>query len=124
MSAVLTVDPALAEPPYEQIRAQITSFIEQGLLAPGDRLPPVRRLAVELELAASTVARAYRELEANGLTVSRRGAGTTVAEHPANLDTQERELRLDAELQGFAKRLKVRGYKADEIAAAYARFSG
>jgi putative molybdopterin biosynthesis protein len=51
-----------------------------GKLTPGERLPSIRELAEELELDAGTVARAYRELEAEGVIVSRRGSGSFIAE--------------------------------------------
>jgi Predicted transcriptional regulators len=73
------VDPGSPTPPYEQIRAQIATMIEAGALPAGTQLPPIRQLAADLGLAANTVARAYRELEAGGWVVSRVRHGTTVA---------------------------------------------
>lgn len=69
-------DPAA---PFEQLERQLTARIEDGSLGPGDRLPPVRRLAEDLGLAAATVARAYRDLEARGLLDTRGRSGTFVA---------------------------------------------
>jgi DNA-binding transcriptional regulator YhcF (GntR family) len=79
------VDTAAPVPPYEQIRAQLAALITTGRLPEGDRLPTVRQLAADLGLAAGTVARAYRELEAASLIRTRRGAGTRVAPLPAEL---------------------------------------
>jgi DNA-binding transcriptional regulator YhcF (GntR family) len=76
---VLSVDPASGAPPYEQLRRQVVEQVAAGMLRPGARLPPVRRLAEELGLAAGTVARAYRELEAAGVVETRGRAGTVVA---------------------------------------------
>ena len=73
------VDPRSPVPPYEQVRAQLAALIGVGELAAGARLPTVRPLAADLDLAVNTVARAYRELEAAGLVVTRRRAGTSVA---------------------------------------------
>ena len=78
MSAGITVDLRSAIPPYEQIRSQISSLVALGALAPGTRLPTVRSLAADLGIAAGTVARAYKELEAGGLVDSRRRGGTVV----------------------------------------------
>ena len=75
----LTVDVGAAEPPYEQVRAQLAGLIARGALAEGDRLPTVRALAADLGIAVNTVARAYKELEAEGLVTTGRRAGTTVA---------------------------------------------
>jgi len=83
----VSVDVTLAEPPFEQVRAQLAGLIGSGRLLPGDRLPTVRALAADLGLAANTVARAFKELEAAGLVETRRRAGTVVAsgEHTADV---------------------------------------
>ena len=65
-------------PPYEQIRSQIAALVHSGALAEGDRLPTVRALAADLGVAAGTVARAYTELETDGLVEGRRRFGTVV----------------------------------------------
>jgi DNA-binding transcriptional regulator YhcF (GntR family) len=65
--------------PFEQIRAGVVAAIDAGELGPGDRLPTVRALADELGLAPNTVARAYRELEADGVVETRGRHGTRVA---------------------------------------------
>lgn len=75
----LSVDPAAATPPYEQIRAQIAERARSGELPTGLRLPTVRALAEELGLAAGTVARAYRELEADGVVETHGRRGTLIA---------------------------------------------
>ncbi len=80
MSTHISVDLEAATAPYEQIRSQIASLINLGELAAGSKLPTVRALATDLGVAAGTVARAYKELEAEGLISSRRRAGTIVNE--------------------------------------------
>lgn len=79
MNAGISVDLRSATPPYEQIRSQISSLIATGTLTAGSRLPTVRSLAADLGIAAGTVGRAYKELEAAGLIESRRRNGTVVA---------------------------------------------
>ena len=79
MNAAISVDLRSATPPYEQIRSQISSLIATGALPMGSRLPTVRSLAADLGIAAGTVGRAYKELEAAGLIESRRRNGTVVA---------------------------------------------
>jgi len=66
--------------PSEQIRDQVAGLITTGALARGDRLPSVRQLAADLQVAPGTVAKAYRALEAGGLIVSRAGAGSRVSD--------------------------------------------
>lgn len=86
----LTVDLSAAEPPYEQVRAQLAGHIAAGSLRQGDRLPTIRALAGDLGVATGTVARAYRELEAAGLVTTRRRTGTVVAGAPAPTEEAQR----------------------------------
>jgi GntR family transcriptional regulator len=76
---VIRVEPVSAVPPYEQVRRQIADLIMHGTLPAGSKLPPVRQLAADLGVANGTVARAYQQLEAAGLVITRRAAGTRVA---------------------------------------------
>src|SRR4051794_5197666 len=76
---MVTLDPGSAVPPYEQIREQLRAQVASGELAAGTKLPTVRRLAADLGLAANTVARAYRELEALGVIETRGRAGSVVS---------------------------------------------
>ncbi|NUR17756.1 MAG: GntR family transcriptional regulator, partial [Dermatophilaceae bacterium] len=78
-AADIVIDPESRESPFEQVRSQLEARIRDGRLMPGDRLPTVRGLAVRLGLAANTVARAYKLLEAAGLVETHSRAGTTVA---------------------------------------------
>jgi GntR family transcriptional regulator len=79
---MLVVDPGSPVPPYEQLREQVTALVLAGVLGAGDRLPSIRQLAADLGLAGGTVARAYRELEADGVVMTRGRHGTTVAGPP------------------------------------------
>ena len=75
---MITIDTTLADPPYDQVKRQISQLVAAGDLRPGDKMPTVRRLAADLDLAPNTVARAYRELEAAGVLDTRGRAGTFV----------------------------------------------
>lgn len=86
LSRVITVDPALPEPVFWQLKRQITSQRLSGELPGGHRLPPVRHLAQELGIAPNTVARAYRELEAEGIIETRGRAGSFVTGTAAGAD--------------------------------------
>ena len=74
-----SVDAAGTAPPFEQLRARILELVTSGELPAGYRLPPVRALAQELGLAANTVARAYKELEADGIVETHGRGGTLVS---------------------------------------------
>ncbi len=76
---LIPLDPGASEPPYEQLRRQIATRAASGELAPGTRLPTVRALAAELDLAVNTVAKTYRALETDGVVVTEGRRGTFVA---------------------------------------------
>ncbi|CAN5241465.1 GntR family transcriptional regulator [soil metagenome] len=76
---VISIDSSSSEAPYEQIRRQIAVQAADGTLAPGHKLPTVRQLATDLGLAANTAARAYRELEADGVIETHGRKGTLIA---------------------------------------------
>ena len=75
----LTVDPSDATPLHAQLERGIRVAIAIGTLKPGDKLPTVRQLAVDLRVNANTVAKVYAYLERTGAVETRRGVGTFVA---------------------------------------------
>ena len=88
---MITIDTSSATPPFEQLRVQLVAEIASGELAGGARLPTVRKLAEDLGLAPNTVARTYRELEADGFiaTRGRNGSFVTPQGDPAHQQAQE-----------------------------------
>ena len=97
---VWRVDPADSEPLFLQIVNSVKRAVATNRLRAGDRLPSVRELAKELVINPNTIAKAYQVLEAEGVTHSRRGAGTFVAERRVVLKADERRRR-------FAKALET-----------------
>lgn len=112
---VLTTDPT---PPYEQLRRQLTELISSGVLAPGDRLPPLRQLAADLGLAVGTVARSYRELETAGLVRSRRGGGTRVQATNDPVDPGRTAAALRESAESFVQQARLLGATNGEVRAA------
>lgn len=106
--ATCTIDPGSDLPPFEQVRVQIARAAADGTFAPGHRLPTVRALAAELDLAVNTVAKAYRALEADGVVETRGRAGTVVAPRHG----QDPEARSEAER--FVRAARRRGLSCDE----------
>jgi DNA-binding transcriptional regulator YhcF (GntR family) len=84
----ITVDPVGLTPPYEQVRSQIEALIRAGELARGTRLPTVRQLSLDVGLAVNTVARAYKELEADHLVETRGRNGTFVLASRSQIDDE------------------------------------
>jgi GntR family transcriptional regulator len=100
---ILRLDPRSHIPPYEQLRAQLSVMIAVGHLGPGTRVPTVRELADLLGLSPGTVARAYRELERDGLVEGRGRRGTFVVDEPPESEPViERQRRLAAAATTFA----------------------
>ncbi len=106
---LLTIDPKSATPPFEQLRTQIRDLVANGELAPGTRLPTVRRLADDLDLAPNTVARAYRELETDGVIETRGRNGSFVSSFG---DATQRQAQEAA--SAFAQRIRTLGIEHDE----------
>lgn len=79
---MIKLDFRSSQPIYEQIISQYKFLTLQGYLKSGDAIPSVRRLAVELEVTPGTVAKAYREMEKQGLIETLRGKGTFIAGIP------------------------------------------
>ena len=79
---IIAIDLASPLPPYAQIRQAVMTAVADGDLQPGDRLPPIRQLAGDLGVAPNTVARAYKELEADGVVGSSGRRGTSVLPPP------------------------------------------
>ncbi len=73
------IDHSSTEPPFEQLRRGIAGQVADGTLPAGTKLPTVRALAEQVGLAVNTVARAYRELENDGIVVTQGRRGTFVA---------------------------------------------
>lgn len=109
----LAIDTDAPEAPYEQVRARIAELARGGDLPTGYKLPTVRGLAEELGLAANTVAKAYRALEADGVIETRGRNGTFVA---AAGGVAEREIADAA--QAFAARARRLGLTRDAALAA------
>jgi GntR family transcriptional regulator len=83
----VVVDPNSGVAPWRQVRDQLLHLVRSGGLPVGSRLPTIRQLAGDLGLAAGTIARVYRELEAVGVLRTARRQGTVVASVPAVHDT-------------------------------------
>src|SRR6266478_4397565 len=81
-------------PVYRQIIDQVLGGIASGTLRPGDQLPTVRQLAVDLAINPNTVVRAYRELEIRGILSTQQGTGTFITTAKVDSNSDERERRL------------------------------
>ena len=119
----LAVDPSSPTPPFEQIRAQIQQMVAGGVLPEGTRLPPIRQLAGDLGLANNTVARAYRELEDEGLVEARGRHGTVVTGRVA-MNKRQREQVVEHAAASFAREVQHHGGGLDDALDAVRRAFG
>jgi GntR family transcriptional regulator len=110
------LDPKSGVPIYRQIQDQIRYGIASGKLSPGEQLPTVRALAVDLTVHPNTVIKAYTELERQGVLTTEQGSGTFVAPLPALAlapEDQQAKLRmLCAEFLGQAAQY---GFGPDDV---------
>lgn len=90
----LVINPEAEASPYAQLKQQLIERILARRLPAGTKLPAVRRLAADLGLANNTVARAYRELEAEGY-VETLGRGGTIVADIAPIDSEARRVAAD-----------------------------
>ncbi len=88
-------------PIYLQIVNQVKYMAAAGHLVPGEELPPIRTLAERLVVNPNTVARAYRELEAEGIVEKRRTAGTYISSAGPRLSRRERMKILSARIDAL-----------------------
>jgi GntR family transcriptional regulator len=104
-------------PVYRQIIDQVHSGRASGALAPGERLPTVRQLAVDLKVNPNTVVRAYRELELTGFLTTHQGTGTFVTEAKIERSVADREEKLDRLVAEFVARAGREGFTVREVRA-------
>lgn len=114
---ILDVDTASPVPAYEQLRSQLAGLIGSGQLPVGHRLPTIRQLSADLGLAPGTVARVYRELEAEGFVSSRVRHGTVVAPAPRASAAVVRDQVGDA-AASYAATARRLGLSLDDAVAA------
>jgi GntR family transcriptional regulator len=115
--AIVTVDPRDATPIYAQLERGLRAAIATGRLQPGDQLPTVRQLAVDLRLNANTVARVYAELERAGVIETRRGVGSFVsaAGRAEARPAGEKTRRLRAFATHLLSEAERAGFTLDEV---------
>src|SRR5581483_7251352 len=116
MPAVFTVDPRSGVPIYLQLVEQVKRSVALGVLAPGEQLPTVKQLAVDLTVNPHTVARAYRDLERDSVIETAPGRGSFV-----RADGAASQSSAVADVAADAVTLAVREAKSLGLSAASVR---
>ena len=112
---IFRTNPSLGVPIYLQLMEQVKHAIETGALRPGDQLPGIRPLAEELVMNPNTVAKAYRELEHEGVIELRHGAGAFVSGTARARKVTDKVRAGQAIVAGTVEKLRKSGIADDEI---------
>lgn len=122
MAAPVSLDHDDPTPLHAQLERGIRVAIATGRLRPGNQLPTVRQMAVDLRINANTVAKVYLALEREGVLMTKRGVGTFIAEDvPKSAHQGHRERRLMALIDQFLTDTTALGYSPDEVTQHLAR---
>lgn len=108
-------NPALGVPIYLQLMEQVKHAIETGALRPGEQLPGIRPLAEQLVINPNTVAKAYRELEHEGVIELRQGAGAFVSAQAAARKATDKLRSAQPLVTALVEKLRARGLSDEEI---------
>ena len=111
----LHIDSGSRVPIYRQLMEQIRGSVARGRLTPGQRLPSVRSVSKDLVVNPNTVAKAYGELEREGVLVTRQGKGVFVAEPKAELTRKARKERLISQLDSLLTEAVHLGFSDEEV---------
>jgi GntR family transcriptional regulator len=109
------IDPSSRLPIYRQLTNQLREAVARGRLAPEDRLPSVRELSRTLVVNPNTIAKAYTELEREGILNTRPGLGVFVARPKAELIKRARRERILEMLDRLLTEAVHLGFSADEV---------
>ena len=113
---IIKPNPSLGVPIYLQLVEQVKHAIETGALRAGDQLPSIRPLAEQLVINANTIAKAYRELEREGVVELKQGAGAFVADiAPARKGGAAKFRGVQALVAKTVDELRGRGLSDEEI---------
>jgi len=108
-------NPSLGVPIYLQLMEQVKHAVETGALRTGDQLPGIRPLAEELVINPNTVAKAYRELEHEGVIELRHGAGAFVTSQGGGRKLADKVRAAQSVVAAAVERLRARGLTDEEI---------
>jgi GntR family transcriptional regulator len=118
MAIEIQISPGTAAPIYRQVIDQVRLAIASGGLQAGEQLPSVRGLAERLLVNPNTIARAYREMERDGVLESRHGQGVFIAEQRRVFSDDERDRRVNQAIDALVSEAVALDFSAAEIRAA------
>ena len=119
-----SLDQSNGTPIYRQIIQQIEYAILSGRMKPGDRLPTIRTLAVELKTNPNTIAKAYGELEIRGVLATQVGSGTCISDKKPVMEDDSLNRKIKEVLGRFIQEMRDLGVERRELAALIASYKG
>jgi GntR family transcriptional regulator len=111
----ITINLADGVPIYRQVVNQVKYLVASGLLQPGEELPPIRTLALQLKVTPNTIVKAYDELESSGVVHKRQGSGTFVSEERPRLAHRERQRIIDQRIDALLAEAHQLNFTVDDI---------
>jgi GntR family transcriptional regulator len=112
-----SLDPSNGAPIYRQIIQQIEYAILSGRMKPGDRLPTIRTLAVDLKTNPNTIAKAYSELEIRGILATQVGSGTYISDKKPVLEDDSLNRKIKEVIGKFINEMRDLGIEKRELSA-------
>lgn len=112
---VFKLNPQAGQPLYLQLMQQIQHAVDTGVLQHGDQLPGIRTLAEEIVVSHSTVAKAYSELEHEGLLEIRHGSGAYISARKSGKVRSERVRLAQERVRELVETLQQERFSAEEI---------
>jgi GntR family transcriptional regulator len=110
-----SLDPDNGIPIYRQIIQQVEYAILSGRMKPGDRLPTIRSLAVELRINPNTIAKAYGEMEIRGILITQVGSGTYISNKKPVPEADERNRKIREVFGRFVQEMRDLGVGKEGI---------
>ena len=111
----ITINVTDGVPIYRQIANQVKYLVASGLLKPGEELPPIRTLALQLKVTPNTVVKAYGELEISGVIHKRQGSGTFVSDERPQLALRDRRRVIEQRIDALLAEAHQLNFDASEI---------
>jgi len=111
----ITINLSDGVPIYRQIVNQVKYLVASGLLQPGEELPPIRTLALQLKVTPNTIVKAYGDLEISGVIHKRQGSGTFVSDARPQLAIRERRRVIEQRIDALLAEAHQLNFTAEEI---------
>ncbi|HET9862872.1 MAG TPA: GntR family transcriptional regulator [Steroidobacteraceae bacterium] len=111
----ITINVTDGVPIYRQIVNQVKYLVASRLLQPGEELPPIRTLALQLKVTPNTIVKAYHELEISGVVQKRQGSGTFISETRPQLAVRERRRVIEQRIDGLLAEAHQLNFTAEDV---------